>query len=56
MDNRTDHAGIATQNVVERMLAKDNLTKEDFRREKFVEKVWEWKNKYGGIITINKEE
>ncbi len=47
----TDHAGIATQNVVEKMLAKDGLRKEDLGREKFIEKVWEWKEKYGNIIT-----
>jgi valyl-tRNA synthetase len=42
----TDHAGIATQNVVERELAKENLTRYDLGREKFLEKVWEWKNRY----------
>ena len=42
----TDHAGIATQNVVERELAKENLTRHDLGRENFLEKVWEWKNKY----------
>ncbi|MGL5542920.1 MAG: valine--tRNA ligase [Fusobacteriaceae bacterium] len=47
----TDHAGIATQNMVERKLAKDGLKKEDLGREKFIEDVWEWKNQYGGIIT-----
>ncbi len=47
----TDHAGIATQNVVEKMLAKDGLRKEDIGREVFIEKVWEWKEKYGNIIT-----
>ena len=47
----TDHAGIATQNVVEKMLAKDGLRKEDIGREAFIEKVWEWKEKYGNIIT-----
>ncbi|MBC7331442.1 MAG: valine--tRNA ligase, partial [Synergistetes bacterium] len=46
----TDHAGIATQNVVERALAKEGLKKEDLGREKFLEKVWEWKEKYGGTI------
>jgi valyl-tRNA synthetase len=45
-----DHAGIATQNVVERELAKEGLTREMLGREKFVEKVWEWKEKSGGII------
>ena len=46
----TDHAGIATQNVVERELKKQGLTKYDLGREKFVEKVWEWKNEKGGKI------
>ncbi|OGC36705.1 valine--tRNA ligase [candidate division WOR-1 bacterium RIFOXYB2_FULL_48_7] len=47
----TDHAGIATQNVVERELKKEGKRKEDLGREKFVEKVWEWKKEYGGKIT-----
>ncbi len=46
----TDHAGIATQNVVERDLAKEGIHREDIGREKFVEKVWEWKKQYGGKI------
>ncbi len=46
----TDHAGIATQNVVERQLAKDNIDRHQLGREKFVEKVWEWKKEYGGRI------
>lgn len=46
-----DHAGIATQNMVERMLAESNLKKEDLGKEKFIEKTWEWKEQYGGIIT-----
>jgi len=46
----TDHAGIATQNVVERSLAKDNISRHDLGREKFVEKVWEWREKYGSTI------
>ena len=45
-----DHAGIATQNVVEKELAKEGLTRHDLGREKFVERVWEWKKQYGGII------
>lgn len=45
-----DHAGIATQNVVERQLAKEKITRHDLGREKFVERVWEWKNQYGGTI------
>ena len=48
----TDHAGIATQNVVERELKeKENKTRHDIGRETFVNKVWEWKEKYGEIIT-----
>lgn len=46
----TDHAGIATQSKVEAELRKDGVTRYDLGREKFIEKVWEWKNKYGGII------
>ena len=46
----TDHAGIATQNVVERMLAQEGLNRHQLGREKFVEKVWEWREKFGGII------
>ena len=45
-----DHAGIATQNVVEKQLAVDGKTKEDFGRELFVEKVWDWKRESGGAI------
>jgi valyl-tRNA synthetase len=48
----TDHAGIATQNVVEKELAKEKKRKEDIGREKFVEMVWNWKEKYGGQITM----
>lgn len=47
----TDHAGIATQNKVERMLLSMDSSKEKIGREKFIEKTWEWKNKYGNIIT-----
>lgn len=46
----TDHAGIATQNVVERELAKEGKTRDDLGREKFVERVWEWKEEYGNKI------
>lgn len=46
----TDHAGIATQYVVEKELKKEGKTRFDLGREKFIEKVWEWKNKYGSII------
>jgi valyl-tRNA synthetase len=45
-----DHAGIATQNVVEQELAKEGLTRHDLGREKFIERVWGWKAKYGGVI------
>ncbi|UKV16488.1 valine--tRNA ligase [Thalassospiraceae bacterium SW-3-3] len=47
----TDHAGIATQMVVERQLGEQNITRHDLGREKFIEKVWEWKEKSGGTIT-----
>ena len=47
----TDHAGIATQMVVERELAKSKITRHDLGRDKFVEKVWEWKEQSGGTIT-----
>ena len=47
----TDHAGIATQMVVERQLAEDGVSRQDLGRSKFLEKVWEWKNESGGIIT-----
>ena len=46
----TDHAGIATQALVEKKLEKESLTKATLGREKFIEKVWEWKNEYGDII------
>ncbi len=46
----TDHAGIATQNVVERKLAKDNIKRQDLGREKFVEEVWKWREEYGSTI------
>ena len=45
-----DHAGIATQNVVEQELAKEGLTRHDLGREKFIERVWEWKEESGGVI------
>lgn len=47
----TDHAGIATQIVVERQLATQNVSRHDLGREKFLEKVWEWKEVSGGTIT-----
>ncbi|MCX5697518.1 MAG: valine--tRNA ligase [Candidatus Omnitrophica bacterium] len=46
----TDHAGIATQNVVEKALAKENIKRQDLGREKFIEKVWLWKEQYGSAI------
>jgi valyl-tRNA synthetase len=46
----TDHAGIATQNVVERALAAEGLDREELGREEFVRRVWEWKATYGGNI------
>ncbi|GAA4871746.1 valine--tRNA ligase [Ferrimonas pelagia] len=47
----TDHAGIATQMVVERKLAAQNITRQDLGRETFIDKVWEWKEESGGTIT-----
>jgi len=47
----TDHAGIATQNRVERRLAESGLKKEDLGREKFIAETWQWKEEHGGIIT-----
>jgi len=46
----TDHAGIALQNVIEKDLKKQGLTRHDLGKEKFIEKIWEWKDKYGNII------
>ena len=46
----TDHAGIATQNVVEREIAKEGKSRYDLGRKQFVERVWEWKEKYGNNI------
>ncbi len=46
----TDHAGIATQNVVERNLAAQGISRHELGREPFVEKVWEWKEQYGNRI------
>ena len=45
-----DHAGIATQNVVEQQLLKEGISRHDLGREKFISRVWEWKEKYGGVI------
>ncbi|MGB3212150.1 MAG: valine--tRNA ligase [Desulforhopalus sp.] len=46
----TDHAGIATQNVVERQLATEGKTRDDLGRDAFIEKVWEWRTEKGGTI------
>ena len=46
----TDHAGIATQNAVEKLLKKEGKTRFDLGRKKFIERIWEWKEKYGNII------
>ena len=46
----TDHAGIATQAIVEKNLEKENLDKNQLGRENFIKKVWEWKEESGGII------
>ena len=46
----TDHAGIATQNVVEKQLKSEGVTRKDLGRKQFIETVWQWKGKYGGII------
>ncbi len=46
----TDHAGIATQNVVEKMIAKEGKKRQDLGREKFVERVWQWREEYGHRI------
>lgn len=45
-----DHAGIATQNVVERQLAQEGLSRDELGRDAFLERVWTWKKKYGGMI------
>ncbi|MCX5696030.1 MAG: valine--tRNA ligase [Candidatus Omnitrophica bacterium] len=46
----TDHAGIATQNVVEKAIAKEGLKRQDLGREKFIQRVWLWKEQYGSTI------
>jgi valyl-tRNA synthetase len=46
----TDHAGIATQNVVEKQLAREGLTRHDLGRERFLERVWQWKEQYAANI------
>ena len=47
----TDHAGISTQIMVERQLKREGLSRHDLGREKFIDRVWEWKRQYGGEIT-----
>jgi valyl-tRNA synthetase len=47
----TDHAGIATQMVVERLVNAEDKTRHDYGREKFIEKIWDWKEQSGGTIT-----
>ncbi len=51
----SDHAGIATQNVVERKLAEQGKTRHDLGRERFVEEVWGWKEEYHGRITLQQQ-
>ncbi|MDD5166650.1 MAG: valine--tRNA ligase [Candidatus Omnitrophica bacterium] len=46
----TDHAGIATQNVVEKSIAKEGLKRQDLGRDKFIERVWAWREQYGSTI------
>ena len=46
----TDHAGIATQNVVEKQLAKEGKTRQDIGREEMLRRLWEWKKQYGDTI------
>nr|MBU1328224.1 valine--tRNA ligase [Candidatus Omnitrophota bacterium] len=48
----TDHAGIATQNVVERNLHEKGITRQELGREKFVEEIWKWREKYGNTIIM----
>ena len=47
----SDHAGIATQLQIEKMLSSEGLTRDDIGREEFIKRTWQWKEKYGGIIT-----
>ncbi len=47
----TDHAGIATQMVVERQLSDQNITRHDIGRDRFIDKIWDWKEQSGGTIT-----
>ncbi len=52
----TDHAGIATQNVVERKLLEENIKRQDLSKDEFLEKIWEWKETYGDIIIKQLQE
>ncbi len=52
----TDHAGIATQNVLEKQLAKDGISRHDIGREKFIDMVWQWKKDKGGTIIQQLQE
>ena len=49
----TDHAGIATQNVVEKMLAKEGIKRQDLGREKFIGRVWQWREQYGATNRVD---
>ena len=49
----TDHAGIATQALVEKKLSLENISKNDIGRQKFIEKIWEWKKQYGDVIIMS---
>ncbi len=52
----TDHAGIATQNVVEKQLQKEGTDRHQLGRQRFIERVWDWKQEYGGIISRQKRK
>ncbi|MBL7032622.1 MAG: valine--tRNA ligase [Candidatus Delongbacteria bacterium] len=52
----TDHAGIATQNVVEKQLQKEGSDRHQLGRSRFIERVWDWKREYGGIISRQKRK
>ena len=52
----TDHAGIATQNVVERQLAEEGQSRHDLGRDEFIERVWEWRKEKGGTIINQLQE
>ena len=52
----TDHAGIATQNVVEKMLLEKGITKESIGRKAFVDEIWKWRDKHGNIISSQQKK